>query len=117
MKEYAIATFAPGVDEIFISNRTLGTFPKFIVFLDLIETDNASSNKIEYKEWGLELAHNTSFDLKMKYEETQLFKVMLGQMSEYFKDLIKECEVGREFFVILSQCLNVCKRVSREPVR
>ena len=66
---------------------------------------------------GLELAHNTSFDLKMKYEETQLFEVMLGQMSEYSKDHIKECEVGRESFVILSQCLNVCKRVSREPVR
>ena len=34
----------------------------------------------------------------MLYEKTQLFGVMLGQMSEYSKDLIKECEVGRESF-------------------
>ena len=66
--------------------------------MDPVETGDNLSNRIAYKKWELELSHNNSFDLKMKQEKTQLFGVMLGQMSEYSKDLIKECEVGRESF-------------------
>ena len=66
--------------------------------MDPVETGDNLSNRIAYKRWKLELAHNNSFNLKMKYEKTQLFGVLLGQMSEYSKDLIKECEVGRESF-------------------
>ena len=68
--------------------------------MDPVETGENLSNRIAYKRWELELAHNNSFDLKMKYEKTQLFGVMLGPMSEYSKDLIKECEVGRESFTV-----------------
>ena len=73
-----------------------GKFPEFDKLMDPVETEDNLSNRIAYKKWELELSHNNSFDLKMKQEKTQLFGVMLGQMSEYSKDLIKECEVGRE---------------------
>ena len=55
-------------------------------------------DKIAYKKWELELARNNSFEAKMKTEKTQLFGVMLGQMSDASKDLINECDLGRESF-------------------
>ena len=39
-------------------------------------------DKIAYKKWELDLARNNSVEAKMKTEKTQLFGVMLGQMSD-----------------------------------
>ena len=39
LKEYAIANFTTGVDEIFGTNGTMGAFPECDVLLDPIETD------------------------------------------------------------------------------
>ena len=38
------------------------------------------------------------FDEKLAVEKIQLFGIMIGQMSELSKDLIKETEIGREAF-------------------
>ena len=53
-------------------NGTLGIFSEFDVLMDPVETENTLSNGIAYKRWELELEHNNSFDLKIKYEKTQL---------------------------------------------
>ena len=55
-------------------------------------------DKIADKKWELDLARNNSVEAKMKTEKTQLFGVMLGQMSDASKDLINECDLRRESF-------------------
>ena len=46
LKEYAIANFITGVDEIFGLNGTLGIFSEFDVLMDPIETANPLSYRI-----------------------------------------------------------------------
>ena len=98
LKEYSIATFTTGVDEIFGANGSTGDFPILEDLADPVETGKKLPDKIAYKKWELELARNNAVEAKMKTEKTQLFGVMLGQMSDASKDLINECDLGRESF-------------------
>ena len=60
-----------------------------------IATGNLLADKIAYKKWELQLNSNTAFDQKFATEKTQIFGIMLGQMSDSSKDLTKECEIEK----------------------
>ena len=55
-------------------------------------TRNKFLNKIQ------NVIPKTRFDEKLAIERIQLFGVMIGQMSEPSKELIKETKSGREAF-------------------
>ena len=50
------------------------------------------------KVWEATYVSKTRFDEKLAVEKTQLFGIMIGQMSEPSKDQIKETETGRVVF-------------------
>ena len=92
--EYAMATFTSGIHKIFGENGTTGDYPS----REELEVP-ASNDKVQFEIWKVEFSSNRKFKEKLESEKTQLFGVMLGQMSETSKDLIRETSIGRQAFV------------------
>ena len=51
-----------------------------------------------FKIWEISYSAKVKFDQKLAVEKTQLFGIMLGQMSDGSKDLIRETEIGRNAY-------------------
>ena len=95
LKDYAMSHFETNIDDIFGANGGIGEYPS----KDDPETPDDENDRVAFKIWDVAYSSKCRFEEKLAIEKTQLFGIMLGQISESSKDLIKETDIGRESFV------------------
>ena len=85
-----MANFTTGIDDIFGS---LGKYPA-VEGPDDPKPNNKASSEI----WKVAYSAKSKFEEKLETEKHQLFGVMMGQMCDSSKDLIRETDIGRKAF-------------------
>ena len=94
IKDYAMSNFETPIDDIFRANGATGEYPS----RPEPELPEDEDDRVGFKVWEVAYVSKNRFDEKLAVEKIQLFGIMIGQMSEPSKDLIKETEMGREAF-------------------
>ena len=94
IKDYSMSRFETNIDNIFGANGATGEFPT----KEEPDQPDDEDDRVTYKIWEVAYQAKARFDERLVVEKTQLFGIMIGQMSEQSKDLIKETEIGREAF-------------------
>ena len=89
-----MSNFETPIDGIFRANGATGEYPS----RPEPELPEDEDDRVGFKVWEVAYVSKTRFDGKLAVEKIQLFGIMIGQMSEPSKDLIKETEIGREAF-------------------
>ena len=88
-----MSIFTSGISNIFGENGSTGLYP----VREELE-DPEEDNRVEFEKWKVAFSANSHFLEKLEAEKTQLFGIMLGQMSDSSKDLIRETTIGRSAF-------------------
>ena len=94
IKDFAMMKFETNIDDIFGANGSSGEYPT----REDPELPDDEEDKVAFKMWDVAYNIKIKFDEKLRTEKTQLFGIMVGQMSDPSKDLIKETEIGRDAF-------------------
>ena len=94
IKEFAMSHYETNIDNIFGPNGATGEYPE----IEEPETPEDEADRVAFKIWEIAYSAKVKFDQKLAVEKTQLFGIMLGQMSDGSKDLIRETEIGRNAY-------------------
>ena len=84
--------FETNIDDIFGANGASGDYPT----REEPELPDDEDDKVAFKIWDVSYNLKIKFEEKLRIEKTQLFGIMVGQMSDPSKNLIKETAIGRE---------------------
>ena len=81
-----MSNFETPIDDIFRANGATGEYPS----RPEPELPEDEDDRVGFKVWEVAYVSKNRFDEKWAVEKIQLFGIMIGQMSEPSKDLIKE---------------------------
>ena len=94
IKDFAMTKVETNIDDIFGANGASGEYPT----REDPELPDDEEDKVAFKIWDVSYNLKVKFDEKLRSERTQLFGIMVGQISDQSKDLIKETAIGRDAF-------------------
>ena len=94
IKDHAMSNFETPIDDIFRANGAKREYPS----RPEPELPEDEDDRVGFKVSEVAYVSKTRFDEKLAVEKIQLFGIMIGQISEPSKELIKETEIGPETF-------------------